>query len=91
MRNRITPLRIHIHDCDYHRNEICGAPFHVFLFDDIGDENTRNVGILFESPHHCAVLDVAKLNAGSIGFSFNSCRGDVFESSLRAAIRFPKS
>lgn len=83
-------LNVRIHDWDYHRNGICGAPFHVFLFDDIRDENTRKVGILFEAPHHCAVLDVAKLSSGSIGFGFNSYRGDNFEPSLRAAIRFPK-
>jgi len=90
MTHRKTPLKILIHDWAYHRNGICGAPFHVFLFDDTGDENTRKVGILFEAPHHCAVLDVAKLAAGSIGFGFNSYRGDVFEDHLRTAIRFPK-
>jgi hypothetical protein len=84
------PLKVHIHDWDYHRNGISGAPFHVFLFDDIQDENTRKVGILFEAPYHCAVLDVAKLASGSIGFGFNSYRGDNFEPSLRAAIRLPK-
>jgi hypothetical protein len=83
-------LNVRIHDRDYHRNGISGAPFHVFLFDDVADENTRKVGILFEALYHCAVLDVAKLAGGSIGFGFNSYRGDNFESSLRAAIRFPK-
>ena len=86
--NRRQP--IHVVDFDYHRNGICGAPFHVFLFDDIQDENTRKVGILFQAPDHCAVLDVAKLASGSIGFGVNSYRGDNFEPSLRAAIRFPK-
>jgi hypothetical protein len=70
-------------DWDYHRNGICGAPFHVFLFDDVGDENTRKVGILFEARHHCAVLDVAKLTASDIAFGSNSYRGDVFEEALR--------
>lgn len=82
--------RISIVDWDYHRNGISGAPFHVFLFNDTGDENTRKVGILFEQPYHCAVLDVAKLASGSIAFGFNSYRGDVFEEQLRHAIRFPK-
>jgi len=83
--------RIHINvvDWDYHRNGISGAPFHVALFDDVGDENTRKVGILFEKPYHCAVLDIAKLSAGNIAFGFNSYRGDVFEDTLRAALRFP--
>lgn len=84
-------INVHIHDWDYHRNGISGAPFHVFLFDDTEDENTRKVGILFEAAHHCAVLDVAKLASGSIGFGFNSYRGDNFEPSLRAAIWLPNN
>jgi hypothetical protein len=90
MRNRKKPLQIHLHDWAYHRNGISGAPFHVFLFDDTGDEDTRKVGVLFGAPHHCAVLDVAKLAAGSIGFGLNSYRGDVFEDQLRKVIRLPK-
>lgn len=86
---RKAPVAINVIDWDYHRNGICGAPFHVVLFDDIGDENTRKIGILFEAPHHCAVLDVAKLSAGNISFGFNSYRGDCFEHALRAALRLP--
>ena len=82
--------RISVIDWAYHRNGICGAPFHVALFDDTGDENTRKVGILFEQSAHCAVLDVAKLAAGSIAFGLNSYRGDAFEEQLRNALRFPK-
>jgi hypothetical protein len=85
-----SPSITNIADWDYHRNGIAGAPFHVVLFDDVGDENTRKVGILFEAAYHCAVLDVAKLGAGSIAFGFNSYRGDVFEEQLRRAVRFPK-
>ena len=80
-------IPINIIDWDYHRNGISGAPFHVFLFDDVGDENTRKLGILFEAPHHCAVLDVTKLAQGSIAFGVNSYRGDVFEPALRNAIK----
>ena len=81
------PLRIRIHDWAFHRNGICGAPFHIFLFDDADDENTRKVAVLFEEPHHCAVLDVSKLAAGSIAFGVNSYRGDLFEPALRQAIK----
>jgi hypothetical protein len=81
-------VKIRIVDTAYHRNGICGAPFHVVLFDDTGDENTRKVGILFDQPYHCAVLDVAKLAVGSIAFGVNSYRGDVFEAALRNAIKF---
>jgi len=38
---RKAAVKIRIHDWDYHRNGVCGGPFHVFLFDDIQDENTR--------------------------------------------------
>jgi hypothetical protein len=86
---RTKPLKVRIHDWAYHRNGICGAPFHVVLFDDVEDENTRKIGILFEAPYHCAVLDVGKLSAGEIRFGFNSYRGDTFEGTLRAALRFP--
>ena len=82
----IQPPRIRITQSAYHRNGICGAPFHVFLFDDTSDENTRKVGVLFEAPYHCAVLDVAKLSQGGIGFGVNSYRGDRFEPALRKAL-----
>ena len=72
------------------RRGIGGAPFHVVLFDDTEDENTRKIGILFEKPHHCAVLDVTKLARGSIAFGVNSYRGDRFEESLRHALKFPE-
>jgi hypothetical protein len=83
----IQPPRIHLIDFARHRNGICGAPFHVALFQDISDENTRKVGILFEEPYHCAVLDLAKLAQGTIAFGVNSYRGDRFEPILRNAIQ----
>jgi hypothetical protein len=83
------PGKLRILDWAYHRNGVYGAPFHVVLFDDAHDENTRKIGILFDAPYHCAVLEVAKLASGSIGFGFNSYRGDVFEQRLREALRFP--
>jgi hypothetical protein len=79
--------RIRVIDFDRHRNGICGAPFHVVLFEDSGDENTRKVGILFDEPYHCAVLDVAKLAEGRIAFGVNSYRGDRFEPALRNAVK----
>ena len=82
-------MKLSIIDWAYHRNGICGAPFHVVLFDDITEENTRKVGILFEASHHCAVLDVARLAQGTIAFGVNSYRGDRFEASLRRALAFP--
>jgi hypothetical protein len=90
-RHRKPPVRIRVTDWDHHRNGICGAPFHVVLFDDVEEENTRKVGILFEQRYHCAVLDVARLSAGSIGFGFNSYRGDFFEEALRSHLNFPNN
>jgi hypothetical protein len=81
------PTRIRIIDIAYHRNGMCGAPFHVVLFHDTDDENTRKLGILFEEPYHCAVLDDAKLARGEIAFGVNSYRGDRFETVLRPALK----
>ena len=76
----------HIFAIERHRNGICGAPFHVVVFQDHGEESSRKVGIVFDSPYHVAVLDIAKLANGNIAFGSNSWRGDVFEPELRAAI-----
>jgi hypothetical protein len=70
----------------HHRNGICGAPFDVVLFEDEGPEGSRKVAVLFEEPHYCAVLDVAKLAAGDIAFGSNSWRGDNYEPELRTAV-----
>ena len=75
---------------NYHRNGICGEGFHAVTFDfkeEEGEPSRRMIGIVFEEPYHCAVLDVGLL-AGKIGAKFgaNSFRGDYFESELRAAI-----
>ncbi len=80
-------MKLTIIDFAHHRNGICGAPFAVVLFEDTGPEGSRKVAVLFEEPHHCAVLDVDKLAHGDIAFGSNSWRGDAFEQSLRKAIR----
>jgi hypothetical protein len=59
----------------------------VVLFEDKDAEGSRKVAILFEEPHHCAVLDLGKLAGGDIAFGSNSWRGDQFEELLRRAIR----
>ena len=78
-------MKLKIIDTSHHRNGICGAPFAAVLFEDTGPEGSRKVGILFDEPYHCAILDVAKLAAGDIAFGSNSWRGDQFEPSLRKA------
>jgi hypothetical protein len=66
-----------------HRNGVCGAPFNVILFDD---GESRKLGIVFDAPNHCAVLDLTKLAEGDIAFGSNSYRGDRFEPPLRRVI-----
>jgi hypothetical protein len=79
-------MKLNIIDIARHRNGICGAPFEVVLFIDHGPEASRKVAILFEQPHHCAVLDVDKLADGDIAFASNSWRGDHYEPHLRKAV-----
>ena len=80
-------MKLKIIDFATHRNGIAGAPFAAVLFEDQGEEGSRKVAILFDTPYHCAVLDVNKLAKGDIAFGSNSWRGDSFEKSLRKAIR----
>lgn len=70
-------------DIAYHRNGICGAPFHIVFFNE---EESRKVGIIFDAPYHCAVFDMDKLKSDDIAFGSNSWRGDQYEFALRAAI-----
>jgi len=79
-------MKLKIIDIAFHRNGICGAPFHVVLFDDRCNDGRRMMAIVFEEDGHCAVLDVAKLAAGDIKFGSNSWRGDEYQWRLRRAI-----
>jgi hypothetical protein len=80
-------MKLTIIDIAHHRNGISGAPFDVALFEDHDPtEGSRKVAVLFEAPHHCAVLDVDKLAQGDIAFGSNSWRGDHYEPQLRKAI-----
>jgi hypothetical protein len=82
---------IKVRAIDHHRNGVGGAPFHVAIFDEDkgahADDQGRKVGIVFDQPDHCAVLDIAKLAAGDIDFGSNSWRGDEYEPHLRRAIK----
>ena len=71
---------------DHHRNGIEGAPFDVVLFEEDGNDSSRKVAIVFDEPHHCAVLDIAKLARDDIAFGSNSWRGDRYERRLRKLI-----
>ena len=76
-------MKLTIIDIAFHRNGICGAPFDVVTF---RDADSRKVAILFQEPHHCAVLDVDKLAQGDVAFGSNSYRGDQYEPRLRSAV-----
>ena len=78
-------MKLTIIDIAHHRNGIGGAPFTAVIFEDTGPEGSRKIGILFDEPYHCAVLDIAKLAAGDIAFGSNSFRGDHYEAHLRTA------
>ena len=78
-------MKLKIIGTAHHRNGIDGAPFSVVLFKVLRETGIK-VGIIFDSPGHCAVLDVPLLAAGDIVFGRNSWRGDQYESSLRLAL-----
>ena len=80
-------MKLKIENIQFHRNGISGAPFHVVLFRDFGDQGSHKVGIVFDAEYHVAVLDVAKLASGDIAFASNSWRGDCYEPHLRNAIQ----
>lgn len=65
----------------HHRNGVSGQPFDVFLED--GKVIVTFAGTDPEAYAGCtAVLDVALLAAGEIGFGRNSWRGDQWEADL---------
>jgi hypothetical protein len=82
--------RIRVIDIASHRNGICGAPFHVALFEEptadeerLGVPVSTKVAVVFDAAHHCAVLDIDKLDRFDIAFGSNSWRGDNYEAILR--------
>jgi hypothetical protein len=70
-----------------HRNGVAGAPFDVVLFKVLRERGAK-VGIVFDEPANCAVLDVSLLAAGDIAFGLNSWRGDEYEPELRRAVEY---
>lgn len=78
-------MKLKILGIAHHRNGVAGAGFDVMLFRVLQERGTK-VGILFDAPGHCAVLDVTLLAAGDIAFGSNSWRGDDYEPHLRKAI-----
>lgn len=77
-------MKLQFQSIHYHRNGICGAPFHALLFLD-PDEGGM-LGVVFDEPHHVAVFNLTKLILGNIAFGVNSWRGDRYEPLLRREI-----
>lgn len=75
-------MRLKIMDIATHRNGISGEPFDVVLFHD---GTSRKVGVVFQAPFHCAVLDITMLSVGNITFEVDSWRCDQYEPCLRKA------
>ena len=59
-------------------------PFDVVLFTSATRKRGVKVAILFDEPHHCAVLDMPLLAAGDIAFG-SSIPGAVTSTSLICA------
>lgn len=78
-------MKLAVENIQYHRNGVCGAPFHVLIFRD-ADEG-RMLGIVFQEECHVAIFNLDKLAAGNIAFGVNSWRGDQYEPHLRRAIQ----
>ena len=73
---------------DYHRNGICGAGFHIVIFDDKKEKLKNMVAFVFEGQGNIAVINIDELSKHNIEFAQgNSWRGDHFESEIREAIK----
>lgn len=82
-------MQIKIIEVSYHRNGICGEPFHVVLFkwkdEDAHRKPWRNMlAHVFDDAHYCAVHC---LDMPTVKFGVNSWRGDHFDPEMRQAIK----
>ena len=59
-------MKLKIIDIAFHRNGICGAPFHAIIFRD--PDVGQMLGVVFDEPHHVAVFNMEKLAIGNITF-----------------------
>ena len=86
---KIKPLSV-----EFHRNGVCGEPFHCVIFDKTEDGETNRMlavrfaddeGEGFKNPR-IAVFDIALLYESNIEFGSNSFRGDHFVDEIDKAI-----
>jgi len=81
----------------YHRNGVCGEPFHCVIFDKIEHgETIRMLAVRFADDEgegyqnpRIAVFDVALLYESDIEFGSNSFRGDYFVEAIDKVIANP--
>lgn len=69
----------------YHRNGVGGEPFYAVRF-TLAEEAGEFLGIVFQAPMHCAVINISRLPEHGVEFGANSWRGDRYNAELRAAI-----
>ena len=83
----------------FHRNGVCGEPFHCVIFDKIEHGSTNRMlavrfaddeGEGFQNPR-IAVFDIALLSESDIEFGSNSFRGDYFVDAIDKAIETKKT
>ena len=83
-----SPLKVH--KCEFHRNGITGAPYHVVIFDwlEKGDQHLNMCAFVFEEAIHIAVTKIDMLAEHNVEFAKgNSWRGDSFENEIRDYIK----
>jgi hypothetical protein len=91
---KVTPI-----DVQYHRNGVCGEPFHCVIFDKTEHgETTRMLAVRFADDEgegfknpRIAVFDVALLCESNIEFGSNSFRGDYFVDAIDKVIESKKT
>ena len=77
-------LNLTIHKVAHHRNGVHGNGFHVVSFTH--PSGMPMVGIVFDEPASCAVLNVDLLAHGVVEFPDNAWRCEDFAPQLRTAV-----
>lgn len=85
-------VNITVKEVSWHRNGIGGTGFHAVHFvdhDQVGRDNkdAEMLGIVFDKPGHCAVIQINQPGDFTVKFGKNSWRGENYEPSLRDAIK----
>lgn len=84
-------MNLTIKEIAWHRNGISGEGFYAVNFIDHeqkgdGNKDAHFLGIVFDTPGQCAVIQLNQSGEFTIQFGHNSWRGDHYEDDLRKAI-----